>query len=265
MKYVHGYSGRETDRLSDQANTLSFLLHHDTKYDPGSTVLEVGCGVGSQTVFLAENSPDASFTSIDMSEVSLAEARTKILERGFRNVSFQQADLFDLPFEKESFDHIFVCFVLEHLPDPIRALAVLKSVLKPRGTITVIEGDHGSAYFHPDSAHAQKAIQCLVDAQAALGGNSLIGRQLYPLLTAAGYENVRVDPRMVYADSSKPELVDGFTRKTFTAMVEGVEATALERKLISKEEWDKGIADLYATAEQDGVFCYTFFKATGRK
>ena len=51
--YVHGYADREASRLSDQANALARLLHHDTHYAPGSKVLEAGCGVGSQTVHLA--------------------------------------------------------------------------------------------------------------------------------------------------------------------------------------------------------------------
>ena len=50
----------------------------------------------------------------------------------------------------------------------------------------------------------------------------MIGRRLYPLLTGAGFEAVRVSPRMVYVDASKPEMVDGFIRRTFTTMIEGV-------------------------------------------
>jgi hypothetical protein len=93
--------------------------------------------------------------------------------------------------------------------------------LKPEGSITAIEGDHGSAYFYPDSAAARRAIQCLVDLQRRAGGDALIGRRLYPLLVQAGVRDVRVSPRMVYVDASRPFLVDGFIRKTFTAMVEG--------------------------------------------
>jgi hypothetical protein len=70
---------------------------------------------------------------------------------------------------------------------------------------------------------------------------------------------------MVYVDSSKPELVEGFTKKTFTAMVEGVRRAALTAGLMSEADFDTGIADLYKTAGADGVFCYTFFKATGTK
>ena len=48
---------------------------------------------------------------------------------------------------------------------------------------------------------------------------------------------------MVYVDASHPELVDGFIRKTFTAMIEGIREPA---------------------PEPDGVFCYTFFKGSAR-
>ena len=94
---------------------------------------------------------------------------------------------------------------------------------------------------------------------------STYGRELYPLLRQAGYNSIRVSPRMVYADASRPEMVEGFTRKTFTAMIEGVRASAIQAGLIEPRVFDRGIQDLYRTAEPDGVFCYTFFKAfTGK-
>jgi len=263
--YVHGYDLRENLRLQDQASTLIDLLHSDTFYPEGSRVLEAGCGVGAQTVTLARNSPDAAFTSIDISESSIAEARRALAGAGLKNVNFQPADILDLAFPAESFDHIFVCFVLEHLPRPVDALRSLKRVLKPGGTITVIEGDHGSAYFHPDSEAARRAIGCLVRLQKQAGGNANIGRQLYPLLIEAGYGSVCVSPRMVYVDSSRPDLVEGFTRKTFTAMVEGVREAALKAGLIEPQDFEEGIRDLYRTTEPDGVFCYTFFKVVGEK
>ena len=260
--YVHGYDPRENTRLQDQASTLAELLHSDTSYPAGSTVLEAGCGVGAQTVTLAAHSPDALITSVDISPISLAEAERKTKAAGFTNVRFAQADIFQLPYDPESFDHIFVCFVLEHLPQPVKALRALKTMLKTGGTITVIEGDHGSVFFHPDSEAAHKAIQCQVELQRRAGGNAMVGRELYPLLREAGYSSVRVSPRLVYVDSSKPGLVDGFTKKTFAAMIEGVRRPSTEAGLMSESDFDKGIADLYRTAESDGVFCYTFFKAT---
>lgn len=264
-EYVHGYAAQEAARLIDQASTLTDLLHFDTSYPAGSLVLEAGCGVGAQTVALAARSPQATFVSVDISPVSLRRAKARVEEAGLRNVTFQETDILSLPFSEAHFDHAFVCFVLEHLARPDKALDQVRRVLRPGGTLTVIEGDHGSAYFHPDSEFARQAIQCLVDLQRHAGGDALIGRRLYPLLAQAGVRDVRVSPRMVYVDASRPALVDGFIRKTFTAMVEGVGEQAIREGLIEAESWRKGIRDLCRTAEADGTFCYTFFKAIGVK
>lgn len=263
--YVHGYDLRENIRLQDQASTLVELLHSDTIYPAESKVLEAGCGVGAQTVTLAKNSPEAMITSVDISENSVVTARLNAEAVGITNVNFQQGDIFHLPFEPNSFDHIFVCFVLEHLPHPVKALNVLKSYLKIGGTITVIEGDHGSTYFYPDSESAHTVISCQVELQKRSGGNANIGRELHPLLNGAGFGAIHVSPRMVFVDASRPELVDGFTRKTFTAMIEGVREPALAAGLTDQNTFDKGIKDLYRTTASDGVFCYTFFKAVAIK
>ena len=259
--YVHGYSAREERRLLDQASTLADLLHAGTRYPDGAHVLEAGCGVGAQTVTLARNNPGARFTCIDISARSLELARERARVASLANVTFQQADLFDLPFQEESFDHIFVCFVLGHLARPREALEALRTRLRPGGTLTVIEGDHGSTFFHPDDADARRAIESLVALQARAGGDALIGRRLQPLLAAAGLRDVVVSPRMVYADSTRPEWVQGFTVSTFTAMVEGVRERAVAEGLLDAAAFQRGVEGLRRAAGPDGVFCYTFFKA----
>jgi ubiquinone/menaquinone biosynthesis C-methylase UbiE len=263
--YVHGYTEKESCRLADQANTLASLLHRDTIFPSGSKVLEAGCGTGAQTIILAQNNPDSQFISIDISKDSLKTAAERMRACNVTNVNFQQADLFKLPFESEFFDHIFVCFVLEHLEDPVAALVRLGRVLKKGGTITAIEGDHGSFYCYPESREALLAFECLIRIQAQLKGNSMIGRQLYPLLNKAGFAETVVSPKMIYVDSSKPDLVEGFSKKTFIAMVEGVRNQAISLNLIDEKTWDKGIRDLYRATEADGTFCYTFFKGVAVK
>lgn len=261
--YVHGYDPREARRLRDQASSLSELLHHDTRYPAGSRVLEAGSGVGAQTTTLAAGSPDACIVSFDISAGSIAQARAAVAAAGATNVAFVRADLFALPFAAGSFDHVFVCFVLEHLARPVEALRRLRRLVRPGGTLTVIEGDHGSTYFHPDDVDARRAVHALVTLQARAGGNALIGRELYPLMRAAGLESVRVAPRMVYVDASRPALVEGFTRNTFTAMVQGIRTPAIASGLLDEESFDRGIAGLLRTTASDGVFCYTFFKGVG--
>jgi SAM-dependent methyltransferase len=258
--YVHGYSPGEAQRLGDQADTLSGLLHSGMSYPAGSQVLEVGCGVGAQTVHLVARSPAARFTAVDISASSLDQARAAVAASApGAAVRWLQASLLDLPVPDAAFDHLFVCFVLEHLPDPVAAAAGLRRVLRPGGTITVIEGDHGSAFFHPDSSAARAAIGALVALQAAAGGNGLLGRQLQPVLAAAGYQDIAVEPRTMYVDPTRPALVEGFTRNTFTAMVAGVRDDAVAAGLLSAAEFDQGLADLRRT--ESGTLHYTFAKA----
>jgi hypothetical protein len=84
-------------------------------------------------------------------------------------------------------------------------------------------------------------------------------------MVQADFDAIRVSPRMVYVDSSRPDMVDGFTRRTFTAMIEGIRESAIAAGIIEPEVFDAGVRALHRTTEPDGVFCYTFFKGVGEK
>ena len=256
--YIHGYSEDEALRLDDQAATLADLLHHDTRYAPGSLVLEAGCGTGAQTLQIARRNRDVSLVSVDLSAVSLRAAQA----RGVA-ADFVRGEITALPFRDGTFDHVFVCFVLEHLADPDGALRALGRLLRPGGTITVIEGDHGSCYYHPATPAAASAWDALVTAQQAIGGDPLIGRRLYPLVAGAGFAGVTVSLRQVYADESRPEVQEGFVQKTIVPMVEGVREQNATLGLVDPTTFEQGLADLRATGGPGGTFCYTFFRATG--
>ena len=160
---------------------------------------------------------------------------------------------------------MFVCFVLEHLSRPVEALADPEAgAASPGGTITVIEGDHGSAYFHPQSAAAQAAIQCLIDLQADAGGDSLIGRRVYPLMVGRGLRRRAASRRAWSTRTRAGRRWSTASRcKTFTAMVAGVREDAIAAGMLDAEAFDAGIRDLERTAEADGTFSYTFFKGVG--
>jgi hypothetical protein len=128
------------------------------------------------------------------------------------------------------------------------------------------ESEHMTEYVHGYSERESIAAwNCLIRVQANMKGNSLIRRQLYPLLQESGFRGVKVGPRMVYIDFSKPELVDGFILKTIIPMVEGVKKQALKMQMTKEETWNKGIEELHETAKPTGTFCYTFFKGLGTK
>jgi len=266
MTYVHGYTERESRRLREQSLILEELLHSGTYYPPGSRVLEVGCGVGAQTSILARRNPDVHFTSIDISGESVKVAGMTIAEMGFDNVSVLQADIFDPPFDPDSFDHVFVCFVLEHLNDPLRALMIMKDLIHIAGTITVIEGDHGSGFWTPESEASRNAWNGLIISQQRLGHDPNIGRRLYPLMKASGLDIKDVSPRPVYADQSNPVLLKGVVNQIICPMVFSAEQQVLDEKLVDPDKWKAGLKDISNVAsEADGSFFYTWFKGTGMK
>lgn len=258
--YIHGYAARESARLTDQGEILRDLIHRDLHFPAGSRVLEAGCGTGSQTRFLLDSSPGIRLTCLDLDAGQLDQARTRLAGRA-ESIDFRQGDLLDAPFAPASFDHAFVCFLLEHLRRPAEALAHLARLLRPGGTLTLIEGDHGSCRFHPETAAALAVWEALVTRQRRLGGDPMIGRRLYGLLHAAGFVQVRVEPRMVYADAGSPALRAAFVRRIIVPMVDGVRAATLADGMTARA-WSRGIDDLLATdADAAGSFCYSFFAA----
>jgi hypothetical protein len=151
--------------------------------------------------------------------------------------------------------------VLEHLNDPISALGVVKKLLVRGGTLTVIEGDHGSGFWTPESRASRLAWQGLIESQQRLGHDPNIGRRLYPLLIQAGFKPEFVSPRPVYADQSDPGLLNGVVNQIITPMVYSAEQQVLDENRMSPANWKQGLEDISQVASHpEGSFFYTWFK-----
>jgi len=256
--YVHGRSPRELERLADQALILRSLIHDGVRFSPGSRLLEPGCGAGMQTRALLENSPGIEILALDRDAGQIAEARSRIGDRG--DVTFLVADVETAPLEPESFDHAFVCFLLEHLSAVRAALSAIRRLVRPGGTITVMEGDHGGCRFHPETPAARAVWEALSARQRRLGGDPDIGRRLHAELTGAGFIEARTELRAVWVDGTDPASRDAFVRRIITPMVAG----GVDERAIDAATFDRGLAELEAAAAEGGSFYYGFFRATAR-
>lgn len=262
--YVHGYTDRETQRLQEQSLILEDLLHSGTSYPAGSRVLEVGCGVGAQTLILLRRNPEIHLTSIDMSEESVQKAKENVREAGYTGVEFRQEDILNHSFEQGSFDHIFICFVLEHMEQPVKALEHMMKLLRVGGSITLIEGDHSSGKWTPETEASRAAWNGLVVSQQMLGHDPDIGNRLGELMIEAGIDRPRVEPREAYADQSDPVLLDGAVNQIIAPMVFSAEKQILEKRLVEPNIWKKGLRDLsHVASARDGTFFYSWFKGVG--
>lgn len=104
---------------------------------PDDTVLDVACGPGLLACAFAKVAMHA--TGIDMTPAMLEQARKTQQEQGIKNVSWEQGDVYSLPFPPSQFSVVSSRFVFHHLQDPLAALREMKRVCKPGGKVVVAD------------------------------------------------------------------------------------------------------------------------------
>jgi ubiquinone/menaquinone biosynthesis C-methylase UbiE len=115
---------------------------------PGSTVLDVGCGTGASALPAAEIvGPNGSVTGVDLAEKLLEQARAKAAQRHFRNVSFRMGDMTALGFPDGHFDAVISVFSVFFVPDMEVAVRELWRMIKPGGKLAITTW--GPRFFEP--------------------------------------------------------------------------------------------------------------------
>ena len=146
----------------------AFLLPH---LRAGMHVLDAGCGPGSITLGLAAAVALGEVVGIDMQLSLVEQARALAVQRGVTNARFEVANVYDLPFPDGSFDAAFANRVLEHLREPVRALAELRRVLRPGGIAGVHDVDMGGLLLTPETPLLQQWFSLLDRVRQHNGAN----------------------------------------------------------------------------------------------
>ena len=243
------------------AREAAFFLPH---VRPGMTLLDCGCGPGSITLGLAEALAPGTVTGIerDASRVEIAEQSAS--ERGIANVRFQTADVQALPFADASFDAVFAHAVLQHVREPVRALAEMHRVLKPGGVIGLRDDDRGSVVIAPHAPDVVRLIELLTMVEEMNGGDPRIGRRYGELLRVSGFEEVAISASCEYdADIAA-------TRRRASLAVhaarEFVGPVAVEQGWSTPEEMERLVAGCASWGESPDAFSAVIWcEAVGRK
>jgi SAM-dependent methyltransferase len=187
--YVHGYGTPEQERLVEQAEHWRHRLIRDgTRLEPGTRLLEVGCGVGAVLAVLGQEFPGLELVGVDIEQKQLAFARGH-LERAGVEASLVEADASALPFPDGSFDHVWTMWFLEHVADPVAVLGEARRVLGPAGAITAIEVDYSTCRAEPSTPAIDALIRAMVAGMAASGWSDA-GTRLPGWLREAGFRDV---------------------------------------------------------------------------
>ena len=192
--YVHGYGTREQERLVEQAEHWRHRLISDgTTLESGTRLLEVGCGVGAVLAVLGQEFPGVRLHGVDIEPKQLDYARGH-LERAGVEATLVEADATALPFGDESFDHVWMMWFLEHVPEPVAVLREARRVLVPDGTIIAIEVDYSTCRAEPSTPAFEALIRAMVQGMAAAGWSDA-GRRLPGWLREAGFHDIDAGER----------------------------------------------------------------------
>lgn len=165
----------------------------------GMTILEVGCGPGYVTEQLYTAFPHSPITALDNDEQMLARAADHLAKQQLPQPEWVHANILATGLATGRFDFVIARYLFQHLSDPIAAAREVRRVLRPAGTLAIIDID-ATLWGLVTPAFPQLYPIFAKTNQIERGGNKLIGRQLWRILQAAGFSEVNLDSFVYHSD-----------------------------------------------------------------
>lgn len=193
--YLHGFSEQEQKRLRKQAEFAEQVVYRDIDFSEANSILEVGCGVGAQSEILLRRFPKIHLTGIDLNTRQIEAARHYL--GGLKHLSgrykIENMNAESMRFKSQTFDGAFLCWVLEHVPNPVRVLGEVYRVLKPGAKVYVTEVINSSFFLDPYSPNMWKYWMAFNDYQYGGAGDPFVGAKLGNFLTSLGFVDVQTN------------------------------------------------------------------------
>ncbi len=261
--YLHGFSDTEQARLRTQAEFAEFTIFQNINFSNAKKILEVGSGVGAQTEIILRRFPKVHVTGIDLNEKQVEAARKYLgsFPSAANRYEFHKMSADNLTFEPQSFDGAYLCWILEHVPNPAQVLSEVRRVLRPGSEIVVTEVMNSSFFLDPYSPNVWKYWMAFNDYQYDHAGDPFIGAKLGNLLTQVGYHQVKTEVKTWHFDNRQPAL-----RKQaihfWTDLLLSASDKLVEDKYVEQEVVDKAKEELGRVAnDPNAVFMYSFMQA----
>lgn len=264
-KYLHGYTKKEQDRLLSQAEFLEPFVYSGVNLEFLTNCLEVGSGVGAQTKILLRRFPKLKVQSIELSRDQISRAKVFLAaELKQKRVQILEGDATQFKL-KQKFQSAFLCWFLEHVPDPLAALKNTFDHLEPGAVIYCSEVFNQTLFLDPYSPAAIKYWFEFNDLQWTIKGHPFVGAKLGHYLKEAGFTDIRTEVRPFHFDSRSPKIrsafIDYFFQILLSAEKEMIKTGRVSKELVN--EMHKEFEVVKRT--QDSVFFYAYIHATARK
>ncbi|WP_433372196.1 methyltransferase domain-containing protein [Actinoplanes sp. CA-142083] len=196
---------------------------------PGQTVVDIGCGPGTDLGRLAEAvGPDGLVIGIDRDPSMLAEARRR------SDARVHEGDIHALPLADGSVDRARADRLLQHVSDPQAAIAEVRRVLRPGGLFGMAEPDWDTLAVADDDPGVSRAWSRFVAGRVR---NPTIGRELPRLCARAGLEVRSVEPvAVVFHDFETADRILGLRRNTDRAVQAGALLAAVGDSWVRRQQ-----------------------------
>lgn len=262
-KYIHGYTATEQERLREQALVIERPIYGYIDFSKVRDLLEIGSGVGAQTEVLLRRFPNLSITGVEYEALQIKKAQENMVALGYgpEKVKFIQQDATKLHLDK-TFDAAFICWVLEHIPDPVRVLISMKPFLKPGAMVSVTEVFNSSFYTYPYLPAVMDYWEIYNQYQVTIGGDPQVGAKLGALLDEAGYKDIELRSGGFHLDKRKPEEKKTVFTYWKNLMSSGA-PSLIQEGLITEKDF-KAMQEAMDSLKEmpESIFYYRFIQAT---
>ena len=260
--YLHGYSSEEQARLYKQARFLEPKVFEKIDFARSERILEVGCGVGAQTEILLERFPQLRVQGIDAIAAQVERAKKHLaaaMQSG--RADFAVADALHLPYEDNTFDGAFVCWLLEHVQNPVNILREVLRTLKTSSVIYCTEVQHATFYVHPYSPATLQYWFTFNDHQWSMKGDPFVGAKLGNYLTEAGFQNVKTEISALHYDNRSPKMRADCIEYWTNLLLSGVPGLQAAGKVTDTLVNEMKTELHRLKYDKDSVFFYAFVQA----
>ena len=187
--YTHGHHpsvvAQHGRRTAEEA--AAFLI---PRLEPGMRLLDVGCGPGSITVGFAQYVAPGEVVGVDTVPEVLETARE--LAGDTPNVRFEEASVYALPYEIDSFDVAYAHQVMQHLADPSAALREMGRVVRPGGFVAARDSDYQTMISWPRSEGIEEWRALYTEVVRRNGADANAGRRIPSWFARAGLGSLTV-------------------------------------------------------------------------
>lgn len=224
----------------------NFLLSQGIK--KGQSILEVGCGSGTMSVWLAKQvGKRGRLLCIDNDRSQIKATQQVINKDKLTQVECRELSVFDLDQLAEQFDIIYVRFVLLHLIDPHTALIKLKSRLKKNGKLIIDEMLNSNNFCHPAASAFTKRREVIEQFFLKNNLNPNFGLGIKLLLKKIGLHSIQ-------ESLFQPMLITAKERQLLLLIVHEIKEKLIALKILTLAEWKKLVIDLEAIQYNKNYF-----------